>query len=132
MDSSRGLRQVVSDIWHDGSLLLEQHAALAGKEAAERTSGLGVDLAAAVGAAALLQAGVLALLASAGFALHAAGFSAWQSTLIVAVLAAATSLCLALWARARLVRRMTARSETVLALRETSDWLGASLRGDNP
>ncbi len=123
---------MISDIWHDGSLLFEQHAALAAREAAERTSGLGVDLAASVGAVALLQAGVLALIASAGFALHTAGFSAWQSTLIVAVVAVVTSLSLALWARARLVRRTTARSETLLALRETSDWLGASLRGDNP
>ncbi len=123
---------MIGDIWHDGSLLFEQHAALAAKEAAERTSGLGVDLAASIGAVALLQAGVLALLASAGFALHTAGVSAWQSMLIVAVVAVVASLSLALWARARLVRRATARSETVLALRETSDWLGASLRGDNP
>jgi Putative Actinobacterial Holin-X, holin superfamily III len=129
-DPGRGLRQVAADIWRDGSLLFEQHAALAAKEVAERTSGLWLDLAASLGAVALLQAGVLALLASASLALHAAGFAAWQSTLIVAVLAATTSLCLALWARARLVRRTTARSETVLALSETSDWLEASLRGD--
>jgi hypothetical protein len=126
----RTLRDVVSDVWLDSSRLAQQHLELASQEVAERTAGLSVDLAASLGATALLHGSVLALLASAGFGLHAAGFSPWLATLIVAVGAMAIGFGMALWARARLARRTTSHSETLLALGETSDWIAASLRGD--
>ena len=130
--SSRTLRDAVRDIWVDASMLIQQHVALAAKEAGERTSGLSVDLAASVAAMAMLHAGLLAMLASAGFALHAAGLSPWLTMLFVAVLAMTIGLALALWARARLARRTTPRSETVMALRETSEWLEAAFQEDRP
>lgn len=129
-DSKRTLREAMGDVWLDLSLLVEQHAALAAREVAERTTGLSVDLSALVAAVALLQCGVLALLASAGFALHAAGLAPWLAMLVVAIVAVAGGLGAALVGRARLVRRTTSRSETLLALAETSDWFAASLRGD--
>jgi hypothetical protein len=129
-NTPRSLRAVASDVWLDCSQLARQHLEVAAEEVAERTSGLGVDLAASVGATALLHGGVLALLASAGFGLHAAGLAPWLAMAIVAIAAMAIGLGLALWARARLVRRTSAHSETLLALGETSDWIATSLRGE--
>lgn len=131
-DTPRTLRDVVGDVWLDSSRLVQQHLELASQEVAERTAGLGVDLAASLGATALLHAGVLALLASAGFGLHAAGLAPWLALLIVSAAAMLVGLGLALWARARLTRRATSQSETLLALGETGTWIASSLRGDRP
>lgn len=130
VDDPRGLRDAVSDVWQDASLLFRQHAALASKEATERTAGVGVDVAGLVGGVVLLHAAALALVAAAGFALHQAGLSAWLACLVVAVVLAASGIGTALWAKGRLVRRATRPSETLVALGETHAWLGALLRGD--
>ena len=126
----RGLRDVVNDAWQDASLLFSQHAALASKEASERTSGLGADAAGLVGGVVLLHAAVLALAVAAGLALHDAGLSSWLASLIVALVLAASGVGAALWAKGRLVDRATRRSETLVALRETHEWLSGVLRGE--
>ena len=129
-ENPRTLRDVVSDVWMDTSLLIQQHLELAAQEAAERTSGLGMDLGLAVGAVALLHAAVFGLLATAAFALHASGLAPWLAVGIVAAVSLVFGAVLALWAKARLVRRTTTRSETLIALGETSDWIASALRGE--
>lgn len=128
--SPRTLRHVASDVWRDASLLIQQHVELAAEEASERTAGLSVDVALAVAAIALLHGAVLAVLASAGFALHAAGLAPWLAVALVALLAVLAGAGFALWARARLRKRTTTHSETLLALGETSEWIADALRGD--
>jgi len=130
VDDPRGLRDAVSDVWQDASLLFRQHAALASKEASERTSGLGVDVAGLVGGIVLLHAAMFALATAAGFALHAAGLSPWLASLIVAIVLGAGGVGTALWAKSRLVERATRPSETLVALGETHEWLSTLLRGD--
>lgn len=126
------LRDALADAWHDASALLQQHAALASKEARERTAGLGVDVAGLVGGVVLAHVGVLALAAAAGFGLHAAGLPPWLASLVVGVALIGGGLALVSRARACLVARTTRRSETLLALGDTSQWLGELLRGERP
>lgn len=128
--NSRTLRDVVSDVWMDTSLLIQQHLELAAQEASERTSGLGLDLGLALAAVALLHAAVFGLLATAAFALHASGLAPWLAVGIVAVVSVLLGAGLALWAKSRIVRRTTTRSETLVALGETSDWIASALRGE--
>jgi len=130
VDDPRGLRDAVSDVWQDASLLFRQHAALASKEASERTSGLGVDVAGLVGGVVFLHVAVLGLAASAGFALHETGLSAWLASLIVASGLGAVGMGLAMWAKGRLIDRATRPSETLVALGETHEWMSSLLRGD--
>jgi Putative Actinobacterial Holin-X, holin superfamily III len=127
---TRGLRDAVSDAWQEASLLFSQHAALASQEAAERTAGLSADMAGFVGGVVLLHAGTLALAAAAGFGLHAAGLAPWLASTIVAVVLAAMGACAVVWAKKRLSRRTTPRSETIVALGESVEWFGGLLRGE--
>lgn len=125
----RTLRDAVSDAWTDASLLIEQHLELAAQEAAQRTSGLGTDLAVSLAGTALIHGAALGLLAAAALGLSAAGLEPWMAVAIVAVVAGVLGVVLALWAKARLVRRTTTRSETLAALADTSEWIGSALRG---
>ena len=129
-DTPRTLRDAISDAWMDTSLLIQQHLELAAQEAADRTSGLGLDLALSLAGIALLHGAVLGVLAAAGLGLYALGLAPWLAVAIVAVVAALLGGGLALWAKARLVHRTTARSETLVALGETSDWIASALRGE--
>ena len=130
VDDPRGLRDAVSDVWQDASLLFRQHAALASKEASDRTAGLGVDVAGLVGGVVLLHVAVLGLAAAVGFALHEAGLSAWLASLIVSIGWGAVGIGVAMWAKGRLIGRATRPSETLVALGETHEWMSSLLRGD--
>ena len=127
----RTLRDAVSDAWTDASLLMQQHLELAAEEAAERTSGLGVDLGVSLAGTALIHGAVLGLMAAAALGLYAAGLAPWLAVAIVAVAAGVIGTGLALWAKSRLVRRTTARSVTLEALADTSEWIGSALRGEH-
>lgn len=126
------LRDAVADVWNDASTLLQQHAELAAKEARERTAGLGADAAGLVGGVVLAHVGMLALAASAGFGLYAAGLAPWLASLVVGAALIAAGLLLTSRAKARLVARTAQQSETLLALGDTSRWLSEILRGERP
>lgn len=119
----RTLGGAVHDVWQTASTLAQQHAALASSELTERTKGVGTDAVLLVSGAVVLHAATLAFLCSAALGLYAAGVSPWQAGFAVAVLTAVVGVVLVALARARLRRRSSGPSDTLLAFKETGQWL---------
>lgn len=119
----RSLGGAVRDVWDDTSRLLSQHAELAATEISERTAGVALDAGLLVGGVVVLHAGALAAVAAAAFALHAAGLAPWLAVLSVAAAVLALGAGLLLWGRGRLQRRIAGPSDTLLAFKDTKQWL---------
>jgi hypothetical protein len=128
-DHLHELRAAVSDAWCEAAELVRQHAALASREAADRTAGLPTDAAVLVAGVVCLHAAALALLAAAGLGLYAAGVAPWLASLAVALVTGAAGGGAMLMAKRRFLNRVRPPSETLLAVRETSRWVESMLRG---
>lgn len=120
---SRSLGGALRDVWDDTSMLLSQHAEVAATEISERTTGVALDAGLLVGGVIVLHAGALMALAAAAFALHAAGLAPWLAALSVAATALALGAGLVFWGRRRLQRRTAGPSDTLLACKDTTQWL---------
>lgn len=81
----RSLKQVVTDLKGDVTLLVRQEIALAKAELKEKAGGLAKQAAFFAGAGLLGYVGLLFLLAALALGLIALGVIAWLATLIVAV-----------------------------------------------
>jgi Putative Actinobacterial Holin-X, holin superfamily III len=121
--NGRSLGGALRDVWHDTSTLLSQHAEVAAAELSERTSGLAVDAMLLVAGVVVLHAGALAAVAAAAFALHEAGLAPWRATLTAAAAVSALGVGLVWWSRGRLQRRTAGPSDTLLAFKESKQWL---------
>jgi Putative Actinobacterial Holin-X, holin superfamily III len=117
------LGAAISGTWREARTLVDQHLSLASREAAARTAGMGIDVMLMLVAVLCVQGALLSGLAAVGFAVYAAGAAAWLAALIAAALAAAIGIVAALAGRRRFVQRTRPPSPTLLALRETGDWL---------
>ena len=121
--NGRSLGGALFDVWHDTSTLLSQHAQVAAAELSERTNGLAVDAMLLVAGVVVLHAGALTALAAAAFALFGAGLRPWLAALIVATAALTAGAGLVLVGRGRLQRRTAGPSETVMAFKDSGQWL---------
>lgn len=124
----RSLGGAVRDVWHDTSALLSQHAELAATEISERTAGVALDAGLLVGGVVVLHVGALAAVAAAAFALHAAGLAPWLAVLTVAATVLALGVALLLWGRGRFRRRTAGPSDTLMAFKESRQWLTSLTR----
>jgi hypothetical protein len=124
----RSLGRALRDVWHETSALLSQHAGLVATEITERTSGVALDAGLLVGGVIMLHAGALAAVSAAALALHAAGLAPWLAVLTVAATVLGLGVGLLLWGRGRLRRRTAGPSDTLLAFKESRQWLNALTR----
>lgn len=116
------------DVWRDATTLIRQHAALASLEFSERAKGAGVDVALLTLGAVVMQAAVLAFLATTAVVLHRAGLTPAQAGLAVTMAAAFIGVALMAWGGARVRRRITGPSDTLLAFKESKQWLTGATR----
>lgn len=119
----RALGGAVHDVWRDATTLVSQHATLASLEFKERTKGAGIDVALLAFGAVVAQAAILALLATAALGLYQAGLTPVQAGLTVAMAAAFMAVVLMVWGGVRAQRRITGPSDTLLAVKESKEWL---------
>lgn len=117
------LGAAVSGTWREAQTLVAQHLTLASREAAARTTGVGIDVMLMLVAVLCVQGALFSGLAAVGFAVYAGGVAAWLAALVAAALAAVMGIGAALVGRQRFARRTKPPSPTLVALRETGDWL---------
>lgn len=122
------LGAAVTGAWNEARRLVAEHVRLASREAAARTSGVGLDVGLLVIAALLLHIALLAVFVTVGLALHEAGATPWLAALAVAVLAVSGAAAAGVAGRQRLLRRTRATSPTLMALRDTRAWLQSTVR----
>lgn len=84
-DRDRSLKQVVSDLRTDASLLVRQEIALAKAELKQKATGVAKQVALFAGAGLLAYSGLLVLLAALVLGLIALGVVAWLAALSIGI-----------------------------------------------